>query len=110
MSITLRMTRPIMCTGVIILVTTTIPGQQLIISTWDTTPTHFSCITMAILTGTLVTRHGTIHLAITAIICRCTQATILTIPAGVLIMAIARSMLIVIAGKTTTVMMNRIAW
>jgi hypothetical protein len=108
-----RMTRPIMFTRVSTPVTPTIPGHHLIISTWDTTHTPVMRITQAILTGSaMVTRHGTIHLVITATIRRCMPAItiILTIQPGALTTVIAHTMMAVVAGKTTTVMMMKNAW
>jgi hypothetical protein len=102
-----------MSTRVITPVTPTIPGRHLIIFTWDITHTPVIRITTATLTGSaMATRHGTIHLAITATIRRCMPAItiILTILPGVLTTVIAHILVTVVTGETTTVMMIRNAW
>ena len=107
------MTRPTMFTRVITPVTPTIPGHHLTISTWDTSHIPVMRITTAILTGSaLATRHGTIHLVITATIRRCTPAItiILSILPGAPITVIAPILVTVITGETTAVMMIRNAW
>ncbi len=102
-----------MFTRVITPVMHTIPGHHLIISTWDTTHTPVMRITTATLAGSaMATRHGTIHLVITATIRRCMPAiTIIpTIPSGVLTTVIAHILVTVVTGETTAVMMIRNAW
>ena len=102
-----------MSTRVITPVMPTTPGHHLIIFTWDITHTPAMRITTATLAGSaMATRHGTIHLVITATIRRCMPAItiILTILSGALTPVIAHTMLAVIAGKTETVMMNKSVW
>ena len=88
------------------------PGHHSIISTWVTTLTPLMRITIVVMGSALATRHGTIHLVITAIIRLCMPAItiILTILSGALTTVIAHTIVTVVAGKTTTVMMIRNAW
>ncbi len=102
-----------MSTRVITPVTPIIPGHRLTISTWDTTHTPVMRITTAILTGSaMATRHGTIHLVITATIRRCTPAItiILSILPGAPITVIAPILVTVITSEKTAVIMMRNAW